>query len=83
MNQRIENIVERESNIQSYPNPGTKIFEYGTSGIRYKWVYGSSVLQDQNQYDPISVLNIWIMSCTGWECWLLYGPCIWNRPQSD
>ncbi|XP_022182526.1 phosphoacetylglucosamine mutase [Myzus persicae] len=31
----IENVVELESNIGSYPNPGTKVFQYGTSGIRY------------------------------------------------
>lgn len=38
MDEWIENVVELESNIESYPNPGIKVFQYGTSGIRYKWV---------------------------------------------
>jgi len=38
MEEWIENVVEEESNIGAYPNPGAKVFQYGTSGIRYKSV---------------------------------------------
>lgn len=36
MDDWVENAVLRESNVESYANPGTKVFQYGTSGIRYK-----------------------------------------------
>lgn len=36
MDEWIEDVVKRSSNIESYPNPGNKNFEYGVSGIRFK-----------------------------------------------